>query len=140
MFRAKNIKALLISLASLSLFSCSEKYDYTLYYEAASMKGTEVYCWQISPGIWRCGAIYGTNRLKTLDEILHMQNDLPCTLGKMKKIIKTFEYENKKDHVWAIDVPYPITQEVMEELYNDNSYKYYESENIKYLNWRLGIS
>ena len=103
------------------------------------MKGTEVYCWQISPGIWRCGAIYGTNRLKTLDEILHMQNDLPCTLGKMKKIIKTFEYENKKDHVWAIDVPCPITQKVIEELYNDNSYKYYESKNIKYLNWRLGI-
>lgn len=48
------------------------------------MKGVEVYCWQ--EGIeWKCGAILGTNRMKSDEEIRSLQ---VVTIPQMKRILE----------------------------------------------------
>ncbi len=133
----KKIISIVSTLFSLLLSSCFFR-DYSRYYHAVSMKGTEIYCWQITKGVWRCGALPGTNAMKTLDVMLWMQNDLPCTLQKMKKIISTYPYETH-GYIAVFDVPYPMTEESLFDLYSTNRGDYYNSENIEYLNWRLGL-
>ena len=110
------------------------KYDYSPYYNTKGMKGTEVYCWEIEENIWRCGAMLGTNRSKTLDELLWMQNDLSCTLKKMNEILSTYTDEEKRG-ITVYEIPYPMT----EEIYN-TSFLNYNSENMPFLVSELGLT
>ena len=128
----KNIfKALTLCLL---LTSCSDNYDYTPYYNAKGMKGTEVYCWEIKENTWRCGAMSGTNRNKSLDELQYLQNDLPCTLKNMKKILSTFTDE-ERNNVSIATIPYPITEDNFEIVtFNPNN------EITSYLIKELGLS
>ena len=110
------------------------KYDYSPYYNTKGMKGTEVYCWEIEENIWRCGAMLGTNRNKTLDELLWMQNDLPCTLKKMNEILSTYTDEERRG-ITLYEIPYPMTVEI----YN-TSFLNYNSENLPFLVSELGLT
>lgn len=77
--------------------SCEKSLDYTRYYNAKGIKGTEIYCWQDDTNNWQCGAYEGTDRLKTRKEIQFIQNELPCSLNTMKEILKTFNEDERKD-------------------------------------------
>ena len=110
------------------------KYDYSPYYNTKGMKGTEVYCWKIEDNTWRCGTMLGTNRIKTLAELLWMQNELPCTLKRMKTILSTYTDEERRG-ITIFEIPYPMT----EEIYN-TSFLNYNSENKPFLVSELGLT
>lgn len=97
------------------------KYDYSEYYNAKGMKGTEVYIWKILDNVWRCGARIGTNRLASLEELQFMQKELPCSLPKMKEILSTYSEEERKN-IAVVSMPYPITEE------NYNPYNFQDGQ------------
>lgn len=98
-------KLKLIALALL-MVGCSNKtdYDYTPYYETGS---GEVYCWKISTNEWRCGLLPATDVFKSYEELLWMQDELPCPLTKMREIISTAD---RHDIALCI-IPYHMTSE-----------------------------
>lgn len=120
-------------LSAILINGCTTMSDYSPYYDAYGMKGTEIYCWQIKKNVWRCGAMIGTNRIKTLDEIKFMQDDLPCELQTMKRVISTFPEENS---YIILVIPYPMTKEIYE-TYDYNTY--ISSDSIYHLSCVLGI-
>ena len=102
------------------------KYDYSPYYNAKSMKGTEVLFWKILDNEWRCGARIGTNRLASLEEIQFMQKELPCSLPKMKEILSTYSEEERKN-ISTFPIEYPVTEENYNTYYlPDGQYDFYE--------------
>lgn len=96
--------------------------DYSLYYSyGGNMKGVEVYCWK-SDGAWFSGLLSGTNRKASLDEIRWIQENLPCPLNEMKKILESYA-DDKIGAVLIVDNPvldidYAITAD------NKNEYVY----------------
>lgn len=95
--------------------------DYSLYYSyKEELKGVEVYCWK-SDGAWYSGILPGTNRKHSLNEIRWIQENLPCPLNEMKKILES--YDDKIGFVCivdnpALDIDYAITAD------NKNEYIY----------------
>ena len=53
------------------------------------------------------GLLPGTNRLKTVDEVERLQDNLPCPINKMCEILDTIleEYEKKYSFVYIVSVP-----------------------------------
>jgi len=82
---------------------------YPEYFELGSFKGVEVYVWQLAEGSFDCGILSGTNRKKTLEEILGLQ---PITVDETKTILNELGV-NKKDVIVC-----PIYQ-----LYSSYMYK-----------------
>lgn len=105
----------LLFLGMLMGCTSNDTLDYTPYYEAKGGKGTEVYCWKTDDNDWYCGAMGGTNRYKFRKEILWMQDELPCSLSKMKKILKTFS-EDERNNIIVFEVKYHISEEEYSEL------------------------
>ena len=95
-------------LIPLCFCGCTEKADYSPYYNLSTFKGLEVYCWEIDDGEWKCGLTSGTNRYKSVEEIAFLQNEYPCPLKEMKKILQTYPEQVRKDTV-VIVVDYPQT-------------------------------
>ena len=56
------------------------------YYNLGTTKGIEVYMWQTANGEYRCGALSGTNRNKTNDEILNLAKN-SATIEEMREIL-----------------------------------------------------
>ena len=69
------------------------------------MKGVEVYVWQTEDGSYRCGALIGTNRMKTNEEIQALF-DNGATIEEMRTILELCEVE--KDHISVIPVSNPL--------------------------------
>ena len=92
--------------------------DYSIYYNLDTFKGLEVYCWEIDDGEWRCGLMPGTNRNKTDEEIAFLQNEYPCSLKEMNKILKTYSDEDRISAVVLV-VDYPQKED-------NSSYVYYQ--------------
>ena len=112
-----------------------EGLDYTEYENVfGGLKGTEIYCWKIDNQYWCCGALIGTNRLKTYEEIHHIQNDLPCTLSKMKEFI--INSHSTKEEIAVFDIPSNLSKEEFESL--DRS-QCIETPNAPYLYSSLGL-
>ena len=130
----RKILLIVISLLiTLCFCGCTDN-DYSLYYNLDTFKGLEVYCWEDN-GEWRCGLMSGTNRDKTNEEIAFIQNEYPCRLNEMNKILKTYSDETRKDTV-VIVVDYPQKED-------DSSYVYYQPsefpEKYTYLYSELGL-
>lgn len=96
--------------------------DYSLYYSyRGNLKGIEVYCWK-SDDAWFSGILSGTDRKKSLNEIRWLQENLPCPLNEMKKILESYD----DDEIGvvcivdnpALDIDYAITAD------NKNEYVY----------------
>ncbi len=49
------------------------KNKYPEYFEMSDFKGIEVYVWQMSENVYRCGMMSGTNRSKSDEEIIDLQ-------------------------------------------------------------------
>lgn len=101
-------KLSLLCLTSVSLFSCKTM-DYSLYYSyVGSMKGVEVYCWK-NHDTWYSGILPGTNRLKDVEEVSWLQDNLPCPLNKMSDILDVYKENN--DGISVIIVSNPPKEE-----------------------------
>ena len=112
-----------------------EDMNYEEYENAfGGMKGTEIYCWKYDDGYWCCGALLGTNRLKTYEEIHHIQAELPCTLEKMKEIIAKNNAD--RETVIVFDIPADLNEQSFSALDLSESHS---TSNIPYLYSSLGL-
>lgn len=104
----KRLLILLLSISAILLVTLCPSIQYAPYYNAKGGKGTEVYCWKLRDDSWRCGALKGTNRLKSSEEIKRLQR-LPCTLQVMKNILATYS-ESERKNVSVLVIDYPTSQ------------------------------
>ncbi|MBQ9716540.1 MAG: hypothetical protein IJV76_00960, partial [Clostridia bacterium] len=70
-----------------------------------------VYVWQNEDGEYRCGAMSGTNRGKTIEELIAL-TDNSTTIDEMKKILKS--YKSERDSIIIIQVANPLFGEEIE--------------------------
>ena len=91
----KNIVALVLSLfCMIGLVGCVEEADdlkqkFPEYYNLDTFKGIEVYVWHTDDGEYRCGAMTGTNRNKTYEEISNLAKN-GATIEEMKTILSSY--------------------------------------------------
>ena len=79
---------------------------YPEYFGLDGMKGVEIYVWQMSGNLYYCGALPGTNRLKTDEEILSLF-DNGATLEEMRTILQLCEVD--RERVSIIPVRNPLS-------------------------------
>ena len=71
------------------------------YYNLDTFKGIEVYVWQNEAGEYRCSAMSGTNRGKTIEELTALAEN-SASIEEMKWILSS--YKNKKDRIIIFQV------------------------------------
>lgn len=122
----RKIGTTLLLFTTFCLFGCTsnekEKYDYSLYSSyVGNMKGIEVYCWETDEN-WYSGVLPGTNRMKQIDEIVWIQDNLPCPLKTMKQILLDYP-KNEIGLIVIVDVP-PVSWDGRITEDNKESYAY----------------
>ena len=70
--------------------SLREKYPE--YFDLSTFKGLELYVWQMGPNSYSCGVLPGTNREKTLEELMKLKG---VTIAEMRTILSTYDIEEK---------------------------------------------
>lgn len=130
--KRKIITLLTILLMQCALSSCDNQHttsiDYTIYESAYGMKGTELYCWEISNNDWRCGALIGTNRNKTYDELKTIQEDYPCPLSTMKTILSSYP-DDARNSIYIRIIDYPLSIDNLGgEMPDDNTLLFLKNE------------
>ena len=65
---------------------------YPEYFELGTFKGLEVYVWQMAEDDYRFGLMQGTNRMKTLEEMMALKG---ATSEEMALILSTFDIEDR---------------------------------------------
>jgi beta-lactamase regulating signal transducer with metallopeptidase domain len=65
------------------------------YYSLDTSKGIEVYLWQSDNGEYRCGAMSGTNRNKTYEDISILEKN-GVTIEQMKTILASYDIDKEK--------------------------------------------
>lgn len=99
--------------------------DYYQYTD--SLKGIEIYAWRDNEvSDWNCVLTYGTNRLKTVDEIKKLQDELPCPIDTMKEIVKFYHDYFPCPDVTIVSNP-PTQEELsrsttIEQMKNDDDF------------------
>ena len=63
---------------------------YPEYYNLDTFKGIEVYVWQNDDGEYRCGALSGTNRGKTIEELTALAEN-STTIDEMRSILASYK-------------------------------------------------
>lgn len=71
------------------------------YYNLDTFKGIEVYMWQTEEGEYRCGALYGTNRGKTFEEITNLANN-SATIEEMRIILTSYDIPTEDISIFPI--------------------------------------
>lgn len=84
--------------------------DYTIYESAYGVKGTEIYCWEIADNDFRYGALAGTNRNKTYEELKTIQDNYSCPLETMKEILANYPEETRK-YASIFIINYPLEKD-----------------------------
>ena len=79
---------------------------YPEYYNLDTFKGIEVYVWQNEDGEYRCGAMSGTNRGKTIEELTALAEN-SASIKEMKSILAS--YESSKDSIIIIQIANPLS-------------------------------
>lgn len=79
---------------------------YPEYFGLDDMKGVEVYVWQMGGNLYHCGALSGTNRLKTEEEIQGLFGN-GATMEEMRTILKLCAIE--RERVTIIPVHNPLS-------------------------------
>ncbi len=77
---------------------------YPEYFAVDGMKGVEVYVWQMAGNLYYCGALPGTNRLKTEEEIQSLF-DNGATMEEMKTILELCEVERERVSILPVRNP-----------------------------------
>lgn len=84
---------------------------YPEYYNLDTFKGIEVYVWQNEDGEYRCGAMSGTNRGKTIEELTALAEN-SASIKEMKSILAS--YESSKDSIIIIQIANPLSAHEIE--------------------------
>ena len=71
------------------------------YYNLDTFKGVEVYIWQTEEGEYRCGALYGTNRGKTFEEISNLAKN-SATIEEMRIILASYDIPTEDISIFPI--------------------------------------
>ena len=87
----------------------SLKAKYPEYFDLDTFKGLEVYVWQIVPGSYSCGVMSGTNRNKTLEELMNLKG---ATIAEMRAILST--YDIAEENVSVIPWQNPVSSYIAE--------------------------
>ena len=94
---------------------------YPEYFDLGTFKGLEVYVWQMAEGDYRFGLMQGTNREKTLEEMMALKG---ATSEEMALILSTFDIEDRDIFVipWQNPISsYMVTDDMMKDPeYIDN--------------------
>ncbi len=77
---------------------------YPEYYDLSTFKGLEVYVWQMAPNSYSCGVMEGTNREKTLEEMMNLKG---TSIDEMKAILSS--YDIPKENIIIIPWQNPIS-------------------------------
>ena len=105
----KIIAAIIVVLILVSVFfavSGPLRIKYPEYYNLDTFKGIEVYVWQNEDGEYRCGAMSGTNRGKTIEE-LNSWAENSASIKEMKSILASYKIE--KDSIIIIQIDNPLS-------------------------------
>ncbi len=108
---AVSITVVLVLVTAFFAVSGHLRIKYPEYYNLDTFKGIEVYVWQDEDGEYRCGAMSGTNRGKTIEELTALA-DNSTTIAEMKTILSS--YETDKDGIIIIQVANPLFGEEIE--------------------------
>ncbi len=73
------------------------------YYNLGTAKGIEVYAWQTNDGIYKCGAMSGTNRNKGPQEIFELTRN-GATFEEMRTILSSYNIEKESISIIPIKV------------------------------------
>lgn len=92
-------------------FSGPLRIKYPEYYNLDTFKGIEVYVWQNEDGEYRCGAISGTNRGKTIEEYTALAEN-SASIKEMKSILASYKIE--KDSIIIIQIDNPLSGDEIE--------------------------
>jgi hypothetical protein len=87
---------------TVDLAALREKYPD--YFDLGTFKGLEVYVWQMAPGSYSCGVMLGTNRNKTLEELMNLKG---ATLAEMRAILSTYDID--EEDIFVIPWQNPIS-------------------------------
>lgn len=91
---------------------------YPEYFELGTSKGLEVYVWQLAESNYCFGLMGGTNREKTLDELMALEG---ATAEEMALILSTYEIEDRD--IFVIPWQNPISSYlVTEDMVKDPEY------------------
>ncbi len=82
---------------------------YPEYFDLSTFKGLEVYVWQMAPNGYFCGVMEGTNREKTLEEMMSLKG---TAIDEMKAILST--YDIPKENISIIPWQNPISSYLAE--------------------------
>lgn len=77
---------------------------YPEYFDLPAAKGLEVYVWQMAPNSYSCGVMEGTNREKTLEELMNLKG---AGIDEMKSILSY--YDIPKENISVIPWQNPIS-------------------------------
>jgi len=108
------IAAIIVVLILVSVFfavSGSLRIKYPEYYNLDTFKGIEVYVWQNEDGEYRCGAMSGTNRGKTIEEYTALAEN-SASIKEMKSILASYKIE--KDCIIIIQIDNPLSGDEIE--------------------------
>ena len=72
------------------------------YYDLDTFKGIEVYMWQTEEGEYRCGALYGTNRGKTFEEISNLAKN-SATIEEMRIILTSYDIPTEDITIFPLE-------------------------------------
>ena len=65
---------------------------YPEYFDLSTFKGLELYVWQMAPDSYSCGLMLGTNRNKTLEELMNLNG---ASIAEMRAILSTYDIDEK---------------------------------------------
>jgi len=83
---------------------------YPEYFDLSTFKGLEVYVWQMGPNSYSCGVLPGTNREKTLEELMKLKG---ATIAEMRAIILS-TYDIDEEDVSIIPWQNPVSSYIAE--------------------------
>ena len=73
------------------------------YYNLDTFKGIEVYVWQTEKDEYMCGALDGTNRNKTFEEISQLASNA-ATIEEMQDILATYDIDKEEISIVPIRI------------------------------------
>ncbi|MBR6951656.1 MAG: hypothetical protein IKH56_08015 [Oscillospiraceae bacterium] len=82
---------------------------YPEYFDLSTFKGLELYVWQMAPDSYSCGLMLGTNRNKTLEELMNLKG---ATIAEMRAIISS--YDIAKEDIFIIPWQNPVSSYMAE--------------------------
>lgn len=82
---------------------------YPEYFDLGTFKGLELYVWQMAQGSYSCGLMLGTNRNKTLEELMHLKG---ASIPEMRAILSTYDID--EEDIFIIPWQNPISSYICE--------------------------